>query len=45
MSQAHDNYISKKAEYDAATQNVTHLISRTPKICGSADCELANLLY
>ncbi len=31
MSQAHDNYISKKAEYDAATQNVTDLISRLRK--------------
>jgi hypothetical protein len=28
MSQAHDDYVSKKAEYDAATNNVTDLISR-----------------
>ncbi len=28
MSQAHDGYVSKKAEYDAATKNVTDLILR-----------------
>jgi hypothetical protein len=28
MSQAHDDYISKKAEYDAPTKNVAALISR-----------------
>jgi hypothetical protein len=28
MSQPHDDYVSKKAEYDAATKNVTDLVSR-----------------
>jgi hypothetical protein len=28
MSQQHDDYISKKADYDAATKNVTDLILR-----------------
>ena len=37
MSQAHDIYVSKKAEYDTATKNVTDLISRYLKFCGSAD--------